>query len=777
MNTRKWFATIACGTLALFVTGAAGQEPNRIIEVRVEGNQALSDQAVLVDVRTRVGDEYDEKVVRADEQRLLRTGRYDSVEVSRTQAADGVVVTFIVRERAIVAKVVFEGNRAMKTDDLIKELPFGVADPLNQYNVRAGRQAVLNKYRSSGYYFAEITFDQDALRQHQQAIYRIVEGPRVSIRKIRYVGNEHFNTLQLRLQTRTSAWFLWMVPGLLDIEQVDQDVNALRNLYVAEGFLDAEVGRELEFSPDKRKVTLTFVINEGARYRVNEVQFRGNTVFSDEELARRLKLARGEFFQAMSLQRDVKVLENTYGELGYIEATVQAKRRYMAPDAKLPAWAASLGDQRPALLNVVFEVTESDQYFIGRIDVRGNTVTKRQVILRELRFFPEQMYNRVAVSQSQRRLQETRLFEQVSVMPVGKDVGVRNVLVTVKEGRTAEFLIGAGISTNSGVLGTVSFTQRNFDLFAWPKSFSEFIRGQSFKGAGQTLRIVAEPGTELMRFHIEWFEPYLFGKRYSLNTRAFLFTRGRDEYDETRYGGAVSVGRRFQNRWYGELAARVEAVEISDLDTPVATEITNDSGQHVLVGLKGTLVRDRTDSRWMPSAGDRFRLSYEQVTGSYNFGRADTEYRVYRTVYVDALDRKHIIAGRFGAGYIFGDAPVFERYYGGGIGSVRGFRYRGISPRGRGTTDAIGGDLMVFAGAEYTFPLIAKQLRGVVFIDTGTVEQGLEVTAYRASIGVGFRWIIPLFGPVPMSFDFAAPISTDPNDDKQVFSFSIGATF
>jgi len=777
-ETGRWSAALACGVVALALAGRAGaQGPNTVIEVRVEGNRLLSDDAVLVDVRTRVGSEYDGEVVKADEQRLLRSGRYESVKISRTRAAEGVIVTFVVRERSIVAKVIFEGNKSLKTDDLIKELPFGVADPLNEYNVRAGRQAVLAKYRSSGYYFAEVTFDRDALRKHMQAVYRIVEGPRVGIRKIRYKGNKYFSTMRLRLQTRTSAWFLWIVPGLLDIEQVDQDVNALRNLYVAEGFLDAEVGRVLAFSLDKRKVTLTFVIHEGPRYRVNEVRFSGNTVFSDDELAERLKLRRGEFFQAIWLRRDARMLRNTYGELGYIEATVQPKRRYMDPDAPLPDWAAALVDEKPALLNVVFEITEADQYAIGRIDIRGHRFTKENVIRRELRFFPEQMYNIVVVDESERRLRETRLFEQVSITPVGQVPGVRDVLVTVREGRTAEFLVGAGVSTNSGLIGTISFTQRNFDLFAWPRSFGQFIRGESFKGAGQTFRIVAEPGTDLMRFHVEWFEPYLFDKPYSLGTRVFMFTRGRDAYDETRYGLVVSVGRRFKNRWYGELAGRVEGVEVGDLDTPVAMEITADKGQHALVGLKGTLVRDRTDSRWMPSAGDRFRLSYEQVAGSFDFGRADAEYRIYRTIYVDALDRKHIIAGRFGVGYIFGDAPIFERYYGGGIGSVRGFRYRGISPRGVGTTDAIGGDFQVFAGGEYSFPLVTDQLRGVVFIDTGTVEQEFEVTTYRASVGVGLRWIVPLFGQVPMSFDFAAPISSDGSDDKQVFSFNIGVTF
>jgi outer membrane protein insertion porin family len=144
------------------------------------------------------------------------------------------------------------------------------------------------------------------------------------------------------------------------------------------------------------------------------------------------------------------------------------------------------------------------------------------------------------------------------------------------------------------------------------------------------------------------------------------------------------------------------------------------------------------------------------------------------------MDRKHIIAGRAMVGNIFGDAPVFERYYGGGIGSLRGFEYRGISPRSKGTDEPIGGEFMLYAGAEYSFPIFGtegQQLRGVVFMDSGTVEEDPTITAYRISAGFGLRWTMPLFGPVPMSFDFGFPLAKDKDDETQIFSFSLGWSF
>jgi len=262
-----------------------------------------------------------------------------------------------------------------------------------------------------------------------------------------------------------------------------------------------------------------------------------------------------------------------------------------------------------------------------------------------------------------------------------------------------------------------------------------------------------------------------------LGAKVFVFNRGREDYDELRYGGVFSFGHRFKNRWYGELAARLEGVDVQSVKSTAPPEVTAVAGSNVLLGLKGTLIRDRTDSRWAPSQGDRISFSYEQVGGDFTFGTTFAEYKIYRTVYVDAVDRKHIISGRGSVGKICGDAPVFERFYGGGIGSVRGFAYRGISPRSAGTTKQIGGDFILLLGMEYEFPLVAEQLRGVVFLDTGTVEKGFGVTTYRSAFGFGLRWIIPFFGPVPLSLSFGFPLSQDTKDDTQLVSFSLGVTF
>lgn len=786
MNRRRRYILILALAAAAFLSAAVAQMGGETVtEIRIEGNEQLSRGAVLSYVQTRVGQSFDERRAREDEQRLMRTRRFRRADVSWARTDDGVVVTIAVEERPLIKEVVFRGNKSIKDADVAKEVAVGVGDPVDRIRIESGRQSIETLYRSKGYYQADVTIDLDALDENR-VVYQVVEGPQVRVRKIVFEGRESFSAWRLRRQIGTSRRIWPFVPGYLDTEQVERDVLAIRNFYLGEGFLDVEVGRRYEFSADGEDATVYFLIREGPRYRVNRFVFRGNKVFADDELVGRIEtgggLERREFFSMLEMQRTVEAVENAYGEIGFINADVEARKQYLDPEDPLPDWARGMDDEPVAVLNIVVDVIEEDQYRVGKVVIRGNDVTQDRVVRRELRFYPEQLFNTVAVADSRRRLMETRLFDEVTITPTGDEEGSRDALVSLTEARTAEFLVGVGVSSNSGLLGNISFTQRNFDLFGWPNADRPLGGGRAWKGAGQTFRIVAEPGTELMRFHIDWFEPYLFDQPYSLGTKAFVFTRVRESYDEMRYGGVVSVGHRFRNRWYGEVATRLEGVEIDELDSDAPRDVRDDEGTHALLGVKGSLIRDRTDSRWLPSTGDRFELSYEQVMGTDSFGVGQADYHIYRTLYVDALDRKHIIAGRAMAGHIFGGAPVFERFYAGGIGSIRGFEYRGVSPRGirpSGSVgdDPVGGEFIALLGTEYTFPLVGEQLRGVVFLDTGTVEEQFEVTTWRAAAGAGIRWIVPLFGPVPMSLDFAVPINADDEDDEQIVSFTFGWTF
>jgi len=773
--------SLSLTTLPSLAQEAPPSSPSQtIVEVRVQGNRRMTDEAVLAPVKTRVGQQYSQQIALADQKSLFKTGKYDNVAIVKAETTKGVIVTFTVTERELVSAVFFRGNKHFKTKRLEKEASLAANDPLDPSRIENDRLAVENKYKSAGFYFAAVTVNSDALQLNNQVIYEIVEGPRVRVKKVRFVfeGDRSFGNHKLGKQVKTTSGLWVLYRGRLDQRQLDVDVVNLVSFYRDEGFLDAQVSRELVFSEDKSTIEVRFLINEGPHYRVAVVQFEGNTTFSDEELLRRVKMTQGEHFNALALYRDVKALRDTYGELGYLDADVQPQRLFVDPESPPPAWLAPDERERPALVILNYNVTESNQFRVGRITIRGNNITKDRVVRRQIPLYPGQLYNSVTARESQQRLMESRLFEKVTINPYGDAPDLRNAIVTVEEGHTAKFIVGAGYSTDSGLLGNFSFTQENFSWTDWPQSWGELLRGQAFKGEGQTLRINLEPGTEIMRARIDWREPYLFDRPISLGTGLYVFSRGRETYDESRAGAQVSLGKLFKNRWYGELATQLEDVGIDSLNDDAPPEVIADQGDHLLISLKGTLVRDRTDSRWRPTEGDRLVFHAEQVVGNYTFTKLGTNYRRYYTLYLDPLDRKHVLAVKASIdGVATGDAPVFDRYYGGGIGDLRGFDFRGISPRSKGTDQPIGGKMMAVLGGEYIFPITADTLCGVLFLDTGTVEEDFMVTTWRASVGFGIRLYIPYFGPIPMSLDFGFPINKDVQDETQLFSFTFGWMF
>lgn len=748
---------------------AVPEDGRPIKEIRIEGADLVSTDTVRASLRTKVGEPYKDSLVQQDVRGLLQTGKFANVYATRQLDGDQVVVTFHVTEKPEAESVEFYGNKKFKAKDLHEDVDLGPGSPLDRFAVNRGRDNIEQRYKEAGYYYVKVSVDEELLKDERRVVYNIVEGPRVRVRKIRYEGNESYSDRRLKKEVKTKRYIWIFRTGDFDQERAERDVADLRNFYRNDGFLDVRVSYRLETSEDRRDLTLVFVIDEGVRYYVETIKSQGNVVFDNDAILLPLKIQPGSAYINEWVKSDVEYLEAEYGKNGYIYAGVK------------PEWVYA---DTPGHIHVTLKIDEGNQFRVGRIVVRGNERTKDKVVRRNLRFYPEELYDTTKAKAAERRLRQTRLFSEASVTPVGEEEGVRDALVRVSETETTTFMMGAGVTSNSGVVGTLSVENRNFDLFDTPRSGTEFFRGKAFKGAGQILRFQAEPGTEFTRLRVDFREPYLLDQPVSFGQGFYLFTRGRDAYHETRVGSQTSFGHRFQTGplrgWAGEVALRIEGVDIGSIDYDDAREIREMEGNHFVTSVKGTLVRDTTDSRFMPTRGTRFSISYEQaglVGGDYNFGKMIARHAWHRTLRTDIFDRKSVLTVHGRAGQIFGEAPVFERFFGGGLGSIRGFEYRGVSPRAGINDDRVGGNFMLVGGAEYNFPIYGKILRGVGFTDMGTVEEDFGITTWRMAVGFGVRVTVEWFGPIPMAFDFSIPVTQDEADDTQIFQFSFGTTF
>lgn len=781
---RRVLPILVCGLIAvgsmmgLRQDGSDDQRPGQPIQnegrvihrVEFEGLQAVDGTYLRNVVRIAAGDVWERDTIAHACTRLAATGKFEGSPYAEARDVDGrLILIFVVHERPFLTDIDFTGNKKFKDRELLKDIELSIGSPINDYLLNQAKQKLERKYRDAGYAHATAEIDASLLQSEQLALFRISEGPRIKVRDIDFEGNTAFSGRKLRSEIETATYVWIFRTGAFDDEIAERDCATIEQYYRDRGYLNAQVGYRTELDENQSDLGVIFIIEEGLLHFIKSIEYVGNTVFSNEDIAGFMELTPDRVINAEILKADRERILKEYGRIGHIYSQ---------------AVLSHVFDEEDGFINLTVTVHEGSQYRFGRIAVRGNRHTQDKVIRRELRFFPEELYNSVEVKRAEQRLRETRLFNEATITPQGDVPGIRDALVDVTEGDTTTILFGVGIATNSGVVGSISIEQRNFDLFDWPRTAKEFFKGRSFKGAGQSLRLSFEPGTEFTRGRLEFREPYLFDKELGFSIGLYGFERGREEYNERRIGFFTSVDKRFREgflkNWATELALRVESVGIGGTDMFTAPEIIDDKGTSLLTSVKGTLVRDTTDSIWLPSEGNKFKVSLEQaglLGGDHAFGKLIGEYAQYWTLRSDAFDRKHIVQVGGTMGHIFGDAPVFEKFHAGGLGSIRGFEYRGISPRAGWRSDRVGGDFMVLANAQYSFPLVGKTIRGVTFLDMGTVEEGFEITDWRASIGFGARIYIQYFGPIPLSFDFGIPITHGDNDDTQIFSFSFGTTF
>lgn len=754
---------------------APAEMRGRTVEaVRVLGNKTVSTAVILNAARTREGDKFDPETVQEDYQRIFGLRKFSNVEARVEPSTNGgVIVVFLVSEQNQVRSIRYLGNTQVETTAIQEVVDVKEGQALDQFRVALSKQAIVNLYKEKNFPLSHVDVDTKALAENGEVVFNIVEGPNVRIRKINFIGANSFTSSRLKDVIQSRSWIWIFRHGTYDESQVDEDVAALRRFYNEKGFFDARVGRRIIWSADMSELQIDFLVEEGVRYTVERVTFKGVSGVSEADLRKDLKLVEGMPYDNDILQRDIRQMVRVYSPLGFIYQPQSQDPSFLKIDSS-PVFRRDAGK-----VELVYTISEGRPFRLGRIIPKGNSKTQDKVILREMQMAPGQMYNSGAVQDAVERLRGTPYFSRVSATPIGEDPEYRDLLVEIEEQRTASFSVGAGINSNGGVGGNITYEQRNFDIMNWPSSWRDIFSDRAFVGAGQNFRATFEPGTTITNASIRFTEPWILDQPYSFTGELYLHSRVREDYDDERLGGRVSLGKRFDNIWSGTISLRAETVTINHIqDKEIrALEILDEDGEHLLTSVGLRLTRDTTTRGLQPDHGMTTAGGVEvfgALGGDYSFERFSLSHDQYFTLHEDLLERKVILALHGDTGYITGGAPFFERYYGGGIGSVRGFAFRGISPRSGPDDDRIGGDFFATGSAEVSFPLAGEEFRGVVFTDVGTVEPDFRLGTIRSSIGAGIRLTLPLLGRTPIAIDFAYPVTKDKDDDTQIISFSFG---
>ncbi|MCC9601778.1 BamA/TamA family outer membrane protein [Stieleria sp. JC731] len=368
--------------------------------------------------------------------------------------------------------------------------------------------------------------------------------------------------------------------------------------------------------------------------------------------------------------------------------------------------------------------------------------------------------------------------------PIGTDpvytpnVRVADLIINGFPARTGRIMLGGAVNSDAGVTGQITVDERNFDIMRWPRSFSDLFSGTAFRGAGQTFRLEAAPGSVFDRYSMQFADPNLFGYLpISFSASGFLYDRRFDDWDEERLGARFSLGYRITPDLSLAVGVGGQNVDISRIRLPgVSPELDALVGDNELYTGNITLTHNTRDNPIQPSEGHYFQFKFEEAFGDFDYARFELEYRTYWLLAQRADGSgKQTVSYSTQFGYSGDETPIFEHFFAGGYATLRGFDFRGAGPvEGGANGIQVGGQFQWLNSVEYMFPITADDaFRGVVFCDFGTVEDSVKLDSdtFRVAPGVGFRVAIPALGPAPLAFDFAFPVNKGEFDDERMFSF------
>jgi outer membrane protein insertion porin family len=820
------FLTRLCGLallLAVLPSGWAQTTKVAKIEIRHRGPLSVSDDFVRAHIHLKPGDTFDsplflQNAVNEDISTLYATGLFYNIQVTEEPSPDGTVVAYVVQGNPRIVEIRFVGNTKFTAAKLLKKISSKAGEPLSDRKLFTDAQEIQKMYQKSGHPGTEVkavpVVDEGVGRA--TVTFEIHETPKVKIVQVEFVGARAFSQKKLRHQVKTRKhWmFSWITGhGFLKDEDLDEDKEKLAEFYRDRGYIDFEL-KDVQFvHPTPSTMIVRFIIYEGTQYRVGAIKFTGNKVFSTAELTNGLKVVAairhwkyklgpnglamdvGDVFTPGGMGTNIDAIEDFYGSKGYIDVT--AGRNLVA--RRIP-------NTETGTMDLDFQIDEGKKYTIEKIEIHGNTKTKDKVIRRELAVSPGETFDMLRVKMSKLRLEGLQYFEKVDTRAEPSYIQqAKNLVVGVDEKNTGNLSVGAGFSSVDALVGFAEVYQGNFDLFNPP----------TFTGGGQKLRLRVQLGTLRQDYLASFVEPWFLGRKLSLGVDAYYrdlaFNSLGGLYDETRLGSSVSltralgsdfligsvnytienVGILFNNNARGPFITQVPGVGneppttvVHPGNTPAA--LFEQNGYSLLSKAGASLAYDTRGGGLLPNKGQRTEVSALLAGGPLGGDQSFYKLEAHTAWYFKGFAPGHVleVIGRAGVAQAYGDTrdvPFYERYYLGGLYSLRGFQYRGISPREDHIAEPIGGDTYWFGSTEYSIPIFEQghgiSVRFAVFYDIGNVQlqpYHFNLSDFSDNWGVGLRLNLPIG---PLRFDYGIPINHDRfNSGNGQFQFGVGYT-
>ena len=760
---------LAAFLLCAVVRTVAADDAFVVNDIRLEGLQRITAGTVFNYLPIKVGDTVDGTRTAGAVRALFKAGFFRDVRLER----DGETLVVSVVERSSIGSIEFTGNEDLKTEALmsaLEQMGFAQGRVFNRSIFDQVKQELHRTYFAAGKYGAQVTGTVTPLERNRVAVeFEISEGVIAKIRQINIVGNVAFDDDDLvdDFELDTTGFFSFISRSdRYSKSKLAADLETLRSFYLDNGFINFNIdSTQVSITPDKKDVYITINITEGGRYIVRDIYLQGALIVPEEELFDLVTVVQDDVFSRKRVTETARRIADRLGNEGYSFANVNA-----VPEI----------DDAEQQVDLTFFVDPGQRVYVRRINFKGNTKTRDEVLRREMRQMESGWMSTEAIERSRVRLNRLGFFESVDVETpaVAGASDQVDVDFTVVERPSGNLLLGAGYSDSQGTVFDISVTEENV------------------LGTGNRLRASFDTSKVSRDISVSWLNPYWTVDGVSrgidvYNRRTDASDANLADYDLDQIGAGVTFGipiSEFTRVNVGFKAEQTDFLAGLSASTEVKTFESESGGEFITLLATAAWAKDDRNSRFLPTKGSLTRLSGEIAVP----GSELTYYKLFarHQRFVPLVEEfVFVLEGELGYGDGYGgtgELPLTENFFAGGLRSVRGFRANTLGPRDtpqdkQGKSKPLGGNLKTVGTAEVILPLPftkdSRTFRVTTFFDIGNVygpTEDFDFDTLRYSTGIAAIWLSPV-GPLTMSF--SKPIRTLQNDETQGFQLTFGTSF
>ncbi len=751
MTCRVLFTSTLAILCAVLLFGAIEAHAAPVVtDIRIEGNQRVDNSSVMKALSIAIGDPFSNFSITQSVRSLYRLGVFARVSIDEEASENGVALVVNVTEFPMVRRIEFIGRESLDEIELKKVLKvkaFSFADP---GKLPAEIKALEGVYSAAGYHGTSITSDIQETEKGAVITYTVKESEKSQIHEVDIIGNRNIEDSKLQKVMMTKEigpLSFFSSSGSYDATAAADDLQRIQYIYMEDGFLDINIQEpEVDIHPDGKGLYVSITLEEGSQYTLGEIRYSGDWEELPDHKRREPNVTTGDIFVRSKVMNDLRMYEDSCRDKGYAWCRIE------------PLFNKDQ-DKKEVALNLVLK--KGPPVHIRWIHVSGNTKTRDYVIRREMRLMEGDLFDQKKLDDSKHFIRRMGFFSTVDVRTVKVGDDIADIHVKVEDGSAGSISAGASFSSEVGLVGTLQLSLGNFS------------------GRGQRLNLGLEGGSEVSTYSISFTEPRLFSGDFSFGLDLFNRTNVYSDYTQDSDGASVRLGYMLSDA--SSLSGRYRYVnyDVYDIDLFASDLIKEQEGISATSSIRLGYNYDTRDFPQDPRKGVNLRLSTEfaggALGGTNDFVRYEIEGSFFTPLAGDLIGLAHVEMGVISP-YNGEIVPVTERYFMGGLYSLRGFQHRMVGPVV--DDEPVGGTKSFLMNLEATYPLIRDaNIKGVLFFDSGNVWaefENVKAADLRYGAGFGFRWAAPI-GLLRLEWGFN--LDPRPYEEQPGWEFSIGTMF